>query len=71
MSREEFEDKKLKLLDRLKLNELQSRTVGQSNSKEWRKERSKRLTASKFGKICKLRKTTSRTKSVYSNRVHS
>lgn len=71
MSREEFEEEKLKLLERLKLNlreinELQSRTVGQSNSEEWRKERSKRLTSSNFGKICKLRKTTSRAKSVVS-----
>jgi len=71
MSHEEFEEKKLKFLASLKLNmheinELQSRTVEQSNCEEWKKERSKRLTASNFGKICKLRKTTSREKSVIS-----
>ncbi|KAL4119666.1 hypothetical protein QTP88_012458 [Uroleucon formosanum] len=71
MSHEEFEEKKLKFLASLKLsmheiNELQSRTVEQSNCEEWKKERSKRLTASNVGKICKLRKTTSREKSVIS-----
>lgn len=71
MSREDFEEKKLELLTNLKLSmfeidELQHRTVEQVNCEEWKKERSKRLTASKFGKICKLRKTTSRKNSVIS-----
>jgi len=72
MSHEEFEEKKLEFLASLKLNmyeinELQSRTVEQSNCEEWKKERYKRLTASNFGRICKLRKTTSREKSVILN----
>ncbi|XP_025421259.1 uncharacterized protein LOC112691308 isoform X2 [Sipha flava] len=71
MSREDFEEKKLELLTNLKLNmveidELQRRTVEQANCVKWKKERSKRLTASNFGKICKLRKTTSRKNSVIS-----
>lgn len=53
MSHEEFEEKKLKFLAGLKLsmheiNELQSRTLEQSNREEWKKERNKRLTASNF-----------------------
>lgn len=71
MSHEDFEEKKLELLNNLKLNtfeidELQRRTVEQANCEEWKKERSKRLTASNFGKICKLRKTTSRKNSLIS-----
>lgn len=71
MSRDEFEEEKLKLLANLKLgmceiNDLQCRTIEQSNCDEWKNERRKRLTASNFGKICKLRKTTSREKSVTS-----
>lgn len=71
MSHEDFEEKKLEFLASLKLsiyeiNELQSRTVEQSNCEEWKKERYKRLTASNFGRICKLRKITSREKSVTS-----
>jgi len=48
------------------INDLQSRTVEQSNCEKWKRERCKRLTASNFGRICKLRKTTSREKSVIS-----
>ncbi|XP_025412093.1 uncharacterized protein LOC112684673 [Sipha flava] len=71
MSREDFEEKKLEFLTNLKLNKfeidaLQHRTVEQASCKEWVKERSKMLTASNFGKICKLRKTTSRKNSLIS-----
>lgn len=71
MSREDFEKKKLELLTNLKLDvfaidELQRRTIEQANCEEWKKERSKRLTASNFGKICKLRKTTPRKNSLIS-----
>lgn len=41
-------------------------TLLQSNSEVWKAERKKRVTASSFGKICKLRKTTSTAKTVSS-----
>lgn len=46
-------------LNNTKFDELQQNTVGQSENKLWAVERRKRLTASNFGQICKLRKTTS------------
>lgn len=71
MSEIEIEDKKTEFLTSLKLNEIEiielnRRTIDQSNNEEWKKERSLRLTASNFGKICKLRKTTLRKHSVIS-----
>lgn len=71
ISREEFEEKKMNLLASLKLSKreiekLQCRTVEQSNCEEWKKERNKRLTASNFGKICKMRKTTLKENSIIS-----
>lgn len=71
MSKSDFEDKKVEFLTSLKLNELDilelnRRTFDQSNNEEWKKERLLRLTASNFGKICKLRKTTPRKNSVIS-----
>lgn len=38
--------------------EIQINTIGQRNSLLWRQERSVRLTASNFGNICKMRKST-------------
>ncbi|XP_063910990.1 uncharacterized protein LOC135128089 isoform X2 [Zophobas morio] len=43
----------------LEINELQQKTIGQSNNRTWVEERYKRLTASVFGKICKMRHSTS------------
>lgn len=64
MSPSKFEEQRTKLLQSLRLddharNELQTRTVGQSRSQLWRQERLKRLTASSFGHVCKMRATTS------------
>jgi len=71
MTREEFENKKIEFLENLKLKEtdifkLERRTTEQSSNEEWKKERLSRLTASNFGKICKLRKTTVRKKTIIS-----
>jgi hypothetical protein len=45
--------------------QLEKLTVDQSSSQMWKSERSKRITASRFGKICKLKKTTNRNKVVH------
>jgi len=71
MTKNEFEDKKIEFLENLKLNEtdilkLKRRTTDQSSNEEWKKERLSRLTASNFGKICKLRKTTIRKNAIIS-----
>ncbi|KAL4083865.1 hypothetical protein QTP88_029181 [Uroleucon formosanum] len=71
MTKENFEDKKIEFLDKLKLNKtdiskLERRTIDQSNNEEWKKERLSRLTASNFGKICKMRKTTIRKNTIIS-----
>ncbi|KAL4121552.1 hypothetical protein QTP88_014044 [Uroleucon formosanum] len=60
MPKEEFEIKKDIFLSRLKLTEEQIEQI----EKEWHLHRKKRLTASYFGKICKLRVKTSRAKTV-------
>jgi len=61
--------KKVDFLSKLKLTSkeihaLERRTVDQSSSDEWRRQRKMRLTASNFGKIAKLRATTSRANTV-------
>ncbi|XP_045764081.1 uncharacterized protein LOC123866492 [Maniola jurtina] len=64
MPAEVFEDKKNKFVSQLKLTEasakeLEKNTIGQSENELWAMERRKRITASNFGKICKLRRKTS------------
>jgi len=46
--------------------ELERSTKDQSHSQEWYSERKKRLIASNFGDICKMRASTSCRKKVYS-----
>jgi len=65
----EYETKKDGFLEKLKLSSkqlqlLERNTVDQSKSDEWRRERKIRLTASNFGKVAKLRDTTSRANAV-------
>ncbi|KAJ8879603.1 hypothetical protein PR048_020211 [Dryococelus australis] len=71
MSKAEFEMKKEKFKDQLRLieyerNRLQEKTISQSNSYLGMAERSKRLTASHLGKICKTKSSTSRVKTAIS-----
>ncbi|XP_044759747.1 uncharacterized protein LOC123317338 isoform X1 [Coccinella septempunctata] len=40
------------------IEDLQNNTIGQADSPLWKEERRKRLTASNFGKICKMRTST-------------
>ncbi|XP_050063336.1 uncharacterized protein LOC126552669, partial [Aphis gossypii] len=65
----EIENYKRTYLEKLSLSEyqvktLEIRTKRQNQCEEWYIERKKRLTASIFGKICKLREKTSRVKTV-------
>ncbi|VVC26735.1 Restriction endonuclease type II-like,Exonuclease, phage-type/RecB, C-terminal [Cinara cedri] len=46
------------------IEEVERRTVGQHNNNEWQKYRKSRLTAFNFGKVCKLRASTSRANTV-------
>ncbi|XP_050548520.1 uncharacterized protein LOC126910193, partial [Daktulosphaira vitifoliae] len=64
-----FEDKKNEFLTKIRLadnqiDQLKNRTIGQSNCDEWRRQRKFRLTASNFGKVVKLRASTSRANTV-------
>ena len=45
---------------------MEERTRGQSESPDWRRERARRLTASNFGRVAKLRAATSRHNTVLS-----
>ncbi|CAI6367305.1 unnamed protein product [Macrosiphum euphorbiae] len=69
LSLSELNDKKILYLNTLKLTKeeiiaLEKSTKRQHECEDWHRERKKRLTASVFGKICKLRKTTSRAKTI-------
>lgn len=68
LSPEILEDKKNQFLVALKnsnVNEIELETREQSNSEAWYRERRLRLTASRFGQICKMRSTTSCKNTVY------
>lgn len=59
------EEKKTAFLEKLQksleeINYIEKATIGQSNNMLWKAERSIRLTASRFGQICKLRMSTNR-----------
>lgn len=65
MTTEEYNTKKNNFLMKINLNEdeiikIERKTIGQHENEEWQKLRKQRLTASNFGKVCKLRPTTSR-----------
>ncbi|KAK4881908.1 hypothetical protein RN001_005227 [Aquatica leii] len=51
-------------LDNVDGESISKDTLLQSNYEKWSVERKKRITASNFGKICKLKKTTSMAKTV-------
>ncbi|KAK5644635.1 hypothetical protein RI129_001761 [Pyrocoelia pectoralis] len=53
-------------LNNVDKNRLCEETIFQGHCEMWKVERKKRLTASNFGRICKLRKTTSTAKTVES-----
>ncbi|XP_031340878.1 uncharacterized protein LOC116168984 [Photinus pyralis] len=66
---EQYEEKMAQFLLELKnvnKRQIAEGTLHQSKSDIWIAERKKRLTASNFGKICKLRKTTNTAKTVSS-----
>ncbi|CAI6350462.1 unnamed protein product [Macrosiphum euphorbiae] len=68
ISPEMFEEKKNQFLVSLKnsnIDEIESNTRDQTNSEAWYRERRLRLTASRFGQICKMRSTTSCKNTVY------
>lgn len=65
----DLNEKKTDFLKKLAIvvrNELQQQTIEQNHNQEWHNERKKRLTASNFGDICKMRANTSCQKKVYS-----
>ncbi|KAL4105323.1 hypothetical protein QTP88_020571 [Uroleucon formosanum] len=69
ISPEEQETKRSTVLNSLKLSsqeivELERNTIDQGKSETWHTERKYRLTASNFGRVCKLRKTTPRANTV-------
>ncbi|KAK5642243.1 hypothetical protein RI129_008410 [Pyrocoelia pectoralis] len=58
ISVEEYEEKKKAFLNELSLSDgtdIQRKTMNQRYNDEWEKERRFRLTASNFGKVCKMR----------------
>lgn len=69
ISNEDLNIKKKYFLEKLSnVNraELERITRGQAHSQDWLNERKKRLTASNFGEVCRMRSDTSCRKKVYS-----
>ncbi|KAK4882827.1 hypothetical protein RN001_006146 [Aquatica leii] len=67
LCQEEYEMKATEFLNDLQnfyKKKIETGTLTQSKSDVWKVERKKRLTASNFGKVCKLRKTTCTSKTV-------
>lgn len=69
MPLDEYQNKKKLFLDNLMLSTgeittIERDTVGQQDNDQWHIQRKLRLTASNFGKVCKLRPTTSRANTV-------
>lgn len=69
MSLEEYQNKKKIFIEKLMLNSeeiaaIEWDTIGQQDNDQWRIQRKSRLTASNFGKVCKLRPTTTRANTV-------
>jgi len=69
MSLEEYQNKKKIFIQKLMLNSeeiaaIERDTIGQQDNDQWRIHRKLRLTASNFGKVCKLRATTSRANTI-------
>jgi len=69
MSLEEYDVKKNAFLKKIYLTvdeivKIERNTIGQQENDDWKKFRKQRLTPSNFGKICKLKPTTSRTNTV-------
>jgi len=67
-SQKEIEEKKtnfLETLSRSNFSQIEKDTRGQSDTQIWFKERKTRLTASRYGQICKMRSNTSCKSTVY------
>lgn len=59
VAKEEYVQKLTRECTEEKKIDIECRTRGQSSTHEWKEERRKRLTASNFGRICKMRASTS------------
>jgi len=68
LSSNDLEEKKkfLDILKKTNMIEIEISTRDQNECQKWFQERKLRLTASNFGQICKMRKTTSCKNTVYS-----
>lgn len=67
-SPKEIEEKKTKFLETLNRSnflQIEKETRGQCDAQNWYKERRTRLTASRYGQICKMRSNTSCKNTVY------
>jgi hypothetical protein len=61
MSTDEYENAKIKFLNNfssVNISDIEQKTRGKNSNSEWYRGRSFRLTASKFGKIYKMRLNT-------------